>query len=250
MSDSVLAFYDHLATDYHLIFADWDESVMRQGQELHTILESLDAGKPLLDCSCGIGTQAIGLAKLGYQVQATDLSPMSIQRARKEATRFDVQINFNTADMRELESVITDTFDVVISCDNAVPHLLSDADLLQAASSIYNRLNDGGIALISIRDYDAVLETKPQTTPIRILEHENDKWLTFQMWEWHGDIYTLHQFILVEDNLAQWQTKHQVTQYRALRRAELTAMMEQAGFQQVQWHLTGYYQPILTARKI
>ena len=246
MSDTVLSFYDHLASDYHLIFANWDEAVIRQGQELRAILESLHAGKKLLDCSCGIGTQAIGLAKQGYQVYATDLSPMSVQRAKQEATRLEVEIDFNVADMRELESVIMDKFDVIISCDNSVPHLLNDADLEQAAASLYNRLHDGGILLISIRDYDEILEAKPQTTPIRVLENR----LTFQLWEWNEDIYTVHHFILTEDNLAQWQTRHNVREDAALGRADLTRFIEQAGCKDVQWHLSGYYQPVLTARKI
>jgi hypothetical protein len=45
-------------------------------------------------------------------------------------------------------------FDVVISFDNAVPHLLSDAEIQQAFASFYRCIKPGGGCLISVRDYD------------------------------------------------------------------------------------------------
>ena len=88
MDQSVLVFYDNLAEDYHLIFHDWKHAVSVQGEVLNGIICS-KVGSPgnevmsLLDCSCGIGTQAIGLANHGFKVTATDLSPVSVERAKK-----------------------------------------------------------------------------------------------------------------------------------------------------------------------
>ncbi|HSD81583.1 MAG TPA: methyltransferase domain-containing protein [Solirubrobacteraceae bacterium] len=39
----------------------------------------------MLDASCGIGTQAIGLARAGFTVTATDISPVSVERCAREA---------------------------------------------------------------------------------------------------------------------------------------------------------------------
>ncbi|MFD8649883.1 hypothetical protein ACFV1D_18680, partial [Streptomyces mirabilis] len=67
---SVRNFYDELAHDYHLMFRDWDASMAYQAEVLGGLVrESLGAGPhTVLDCSCGIGTQAIGLALAGHQV--------------------------------------------------------------------------------------------------------------------------------------------------------------------------------------
>ena len=83
MSLSSREFYDRLADEYHLIFGNWDEAVKWQGEVLDTLLRSVTGRRSLsiLDCSCGIGTQAIGLALLGHRLTATDLSPRSIERA-------------------------------------------------------------------------------------------------------------------------------------------------------------------------
>ena len=67
MTDSVARFYDQLAASYHLIFPDWAQSVHRQGMILARLIgpEVASEARTVLDCSCGIGTQAIGLAEQG-----------------------------------------------------------------------------------------------------------------------------------------------------------------------------------------
>lgn len=75
-------FYDELAPLYHLVFDNWDASMLRQGQQLSALIESEWQGRrKILDVTCGIGTQAIGLALRGYGVTASDLSSGEIERA-------------------------------------------------------------------------------------------------------------------------------------------------------------------------
>jgi glycine/sarcosine N-methyltransferase len=92
MADDIKRFYDGLAADYHLIFEDWNASITRQSAALAAILER-ECGTPhavrVLDCGCGIGTQALGLASRGFRIMGSDLSPSSIERARAEAERED-----------------------------------------------------------------------------------------------------------------------------------------------------------------
>ena len=86
MSDSskpVSDSYDRMAGLYHLIFRDWDESIERQADQLAGIIRRRwgDGPRSVLDVSCGIGTQAIGLAKRGFSVTASDLSAGAVARA-------------------------------------------------------------------------------------------------------------------------------------------------------------------------
>jgi hypothetical protein len=60
MAEGVKQFYDRLASNYHLIFEDWDASMKRQAAALGTILErecGAPTALPRLDCACGMGTQ-------------------------------------------------------------------------------------------------------------------------------------------------------------------------------------------------
>ncbi|MEQ9033202.1 MAG: class I SAM-dependent methyltransferase, partial [Aggregatilineales bacterium] len=207
----------------------------------------------LYDCSCGIGTQAIGLALQGYTVHATDISPLSVERAQKEASALGLNMTFGVADFRSLTDDVDGKFDVVLSCDNALPHLLTEDDLALAAQNLFSKVKSGGLLLISIRDYDELLKARPHTTPITVLDNvDGNRRIRFQVWDWQGDspIYVLNQFIVSgKDN---WTTHHYQTKYRALQRAEITPFLTQAGFEDVQWHMpetSGYYQPIVTAQK-
>src|SRR3712207_5271557 len=98
--NSTEKFYDDLASQYHLIAQGWKEAVRSQGKTLHKLLGE----RPLnvLDCSCGIGTQAIGLALESHSVFASDLSAQAVERAKKEAEAFQVRMQFAVADFRNL----------------------------------------------------------------------------------------------------------------------------------------------------
>src|SRR5215470_2852958 len=103
---SVRDFYDGLASKYHLVYQDWYAAVERQSAALDRLIRGIHKNPvDVLDCSCGIGTQAIGLARLGYRVQGTDISERSLERARIEAASLGVDIAFAACDFRDLKLV-------------------------------------------------------------------------------------------------------------------------------------------------
>jgi SAM-dependent methyltransferase len=255
MADNVRTFYDELAASYHLIYADWDASVRRQGQALDRIVrEALGDGSwSILDAACGIGTQAIGLALAGHRVRGTDLSPAAVTRAADEARRWDVALDLGVADLRHLDQHVEGTFDVVIACDNALPHLLTDAELHQAAAGIRAKLRPGGLFIGSTRDYDAIVLERPRATSPQVVDDSAGRRISFQVWDWSADgrTYELNLF-LVRQQADGWHTDSYSATYRALQRSELTATLEAAGFADVRWRMppeSGFFQPIVLARR-
>ena len=256
MADSVTEFYDRMSTEYRDNMGwDWESVVRSEGATLHRILES-ELGRKgpctLLDCTCGTGTQAIGLALLGHEVHASDLSPASVERARREAAGFGVSMKFDVADFRNLGATISETFDVVISCDNAIAHCLDDADLGAALSSIRTRLNPGGLLLLSLRDYDALLPGKRRFNNEHVHDRPDGRRIAFQVWDWAGDerSYRNHQFLIRETD-GSYELKHFETELRILRQHQILAAVADAGFTRVRWHApegSGYYQPIVIGR--
>src|SRR5262245_16878769 len=80
----------------------------------------------VLDCACGISTQAIGLAMRGYSVRTTDLSPAAVARAAREAASFGAALTSAVADFCTLKTTMSDPFDVVLCCDNTLAHQLEE----------------------------------------------------------------------------------------------------------------------------
>lgn len=246
------AFYDNLAPQYDKLFLDWNAATREQAVLLDRLFagNGYDRSAKILDCACGIGTQAIGLAALGYFVTASDLSEGALAEARGRAENNHVQIPFVKADFCALSEVFDEQFDIVIAMDNALPHMLS-ADALEAAvRSIANQVKEGGMVVASIRDYDALLKSKPPYSPPYIHQTETGQRVAFQTWHWEGENYRLVQYI-IEDGDA-LQTSKFVCEYRATRREELTNLLIASGCSEVRWLFpeeTGFYQPIVVAKK-
>lgn len=254
-SSRAARFYDDLAADYHLIFSDWKATIQKQGTVLDQVIkrEFAPAPETVLDCSCGIGTQALALAIEGYRVHATDISPSSVERLRKEARLAGLSVSTGVADFRCLENEIQGQFDLVISCDNAIPHLITDQELNQAMSSIYSRIRPGGFFLASIRNYDELIKDCPTGTPPTEYFGSEGRRVTFQLWRWASDrkSYEMELF-LMKEKAEFWDVFSRTSVYRALKRGEFEKSLKACGFKKIRWHFpedTEYFQPIVTAHK-
>ena len=244
------SFYDELAESYHLIFDDWDAAILRQRDVLARLLPVAANGKRVLDCACGIGTQAMGLAMLGFSVEGSDPSEPSINRARHEATVRGIRVEFRVDDMRSLSAAPFNSYDAIIAMDNAVPHLQSDDDIKEALGTIRDRLRSGGIVLISLRDYGPLMTQRMSSTPASLYFDGKFRRFVHQVWDWRDNRrYVLHLFITMQVPDG-WQTRHFVGQYRAVTPSEVAALAMHAGFDDVRILApgeTGYYQPVVRA---
>lgn len=244
-------FYDRLAPYYHLIFADWEASIARQATILDRLIrqEWGSEVRSVLDVSCGIGTQALGLSQRGYDITASDLSPKAIERARREAEARDLDIDFSVADMRQAHEHHRCPFDLLISCDNSVPHLLSDAAIRKAFASFYRCLRPGGGCLISVRDYSREDRSGTKVVSYGVRHAQGRKYLVFQVWEHDGPCYDLSMYI-VEDVGGEEGIAHIFrTRYYAVLPERLEELLRQAGFRAVHWAESEFYQPVLVGSK-
>lgn len=250
--DIVQTFYDNLASQYDKLFSDWQETTKEQAIILDKLFsaEGFDKSAQILDCACGIGTQAIGLASIGYNVTASDISNAEIAQAKERALQNNADITFEIADFRELEKIFSKQFDIIIAMDNALPHMLTSDDLESAVKSIVGRLASGGIFVASIRDYDELLRNKPPYSPPYIHKTDEGQRVSFQVWEWEDENYKLTQYIIDDEKTLQ--VSKFDCEYRATRRQELTDMLLRYGCSDVQWKFPEdmtFYQPIVVARK-
>ena len=246
-------FYDQLSPFYHLIYNNWEADIAQQAKALSQVVYGQWGrnAKSVLDVSCGIGTQSIGLAALGFRVTGSDLSPEAVERAKREAASRSLSISFSVCDMRQVGERQGNDYDVVLSGDNSVPHLLCDEEILLALRGMYACLRPGGGCVITIRDYDKEERGQGIVKPYGIREEGGKRYLIWQIWDFEGEQYALSMYF-IEDDKASGTAKTRVmrSRYYAISPGRLLALMEQAGFDDVK-RLDGvFFQPVLVGTKI
>lgn len=239
-------FYAGLAPFYHLIYPNWDASIKRQADMLNSVIrERWGRASDVLDVSCGIGTQAIGLAQLGYNVTASDLSPEEVERAKREAVTRNLSIAFSVADMRFAHDHHAREFDVVLSADNSVPHLLSDEDILVAFRQFYACTRQAGGCIVTVRDYEKEDLSKQQVKPYGIREEEGVRRLVWQVWDPHPPTYDVTLYLTEDRGEVECTTHVMRSTYYAIGIPRLMDLMSEAGFSEVKRLDGRFFQPMI-----
>ncbi|CAF1299848.1 unnamed protein product [Rotaria sordida] len=141
-------------------------------------------------------------------------------------------------------------FDIVISYDNSIPHLLIDEDILSTLKQIYSCLRPGDGCLITIRDYDREQRTdKNIVKPYGKAKIENDKrYVALQVWDFDETNFYHYDFTLyiIEEDL---KPKNIVIHamrslYYAISSDKLIKLMNDAGFINVNRLDECFYQPV------
>ena len=246
------SYYDDLAPYYRYLFPDWEKSVIRQAKILDGLIQEYFGAQArrLLDAACGIGTQTIGLAQLGYTLVASDISAAELEAAAREAQRRSLKVEFYRSDMRALRSVHQGRFDVVLALDNAIPHLLSEADILLAFEQFYACAADDGGCMLSVRDYARMERSGRQFYPRTVHQTAEGRVILFDIWDYDGDYYDFTTYV-VEDQGEQGVCTQAIRggRYFCVSIATLERLLRQAGFERVVVELEKFYQPILIGLK-
>lgn len=244
------AFYAGLTPLYHLIYPDWGKSIRAQGEMLDSVIcEEWGPIAEILDVSCGIGTQVLGLSRLGYDVTASDLSPEEVERARQEASKRELSVAFSVADMRRAFDHHQRRFDVVISCDNSVPHLLSNGDILAAMKQFYYCTRPGGGCIITVRDYEKEDLTRQQVKSYGIREDNGIRWLLWQVWDPHPMTYDVTMYFVEDHGESVCKTHTFRARYYAISIPKLITLMQQAGFEDVRRLDDRFFQPMIVGTR-
>lgn len=248
---AIVSFYDQLAPWYHLLYPDWEASIVRQGAALAALLEScgISAGSKVFDVSCGIGTQTIGLAQLGYIVEASDLSPLMVMRTQSELSKRGLNASVLVGDMRDLSRIHLTSADAIVACDNAVTHCADDAEILATFRELYKGLRQGGVAVLSLRDFSAMERRNPDVHVFHPHQIGQRRYLAQQLWEWDGDRYDLRLYLTEEWPAGQCETRVLSCRVYAVSVRRVLALLASAGFSTVERRDGVLFQPVLLAIK-
>ncbi len=100
----------------------------------------------VLDIGCGLGDNAIYLAKSGHHVTGLDISPTALITAERRAADAKVDVRFAVADSTKLDGY-TDKFDTVV--DSGMFHCLDDDGQRAYAAAAHRATRSGATLLLS-----------------------------------------------------------------------------------------------------
>jgi SAM-dependent methyltransferase len=230
-------FYDAIAEYYPLFYRDWETQLEREGLSLRALFRNKGITR-VLDPSCGAGTQAIALARLGFDVVAADPSDGMLRKAQEIAQNSDLRgaLEFHRSDFLHIENVTSGPFDAVVTKGNALPHLLTDAEIELTLHTFFSLLRPGGLLVIGMRDFAPFMESRPRFLPGFTHElSDGSEFITFDIWEWQEGppvIATQNLFIVCGKSDNYTTIKRQVI-FRPLSTDEVKVVLLEAGFEDI-----------------
>ena len=139
---------------------------MSEANDVDSLLQKWGTGgTSIIVYGCGTGKHDRCLKSLGYKIKGIDLSEKMIQKARNEAEKEGIDIDYEVADIRYYASI--EKYDAVISLFHVMSYQNSNEDIISAFHSARNALNKGGLFLFDSWYGPGVLTDRPS---VRIKE--------------------------------------------------------------------------------
>jgi SAM-dependent methyltransferase len=147
--------YESLAEVYEWLISEAKLAPAEFAASFGDVVSLLPSGAHVLDCSCGTGQLAVGLAGLGMQVVATDASEAMVRRTAELSEEFRAPVRTVRAGWHELpDHFDDDTFDVVFCVGNSLHHAVGAEGRAAALESMSRLLRRGGRLVLTSRTWE------------------------------------------------------------------------------------------------
>lgn len=155
--------------DYLYFYTPRAEAVTEADVDAVWRLLELERGTRLLDLACGHGRIANPLAERGVRVTGLDATQLFLERARQEAARRQIEVEYVHGDMRSLPWA-DGCFDRVLSWFTSFGYF-DDDDNRRVLREAHRVLRPGGMLLI---ENNNLAELLPRWLPSVVIERDGD----------------------------------------------------------------------------
>ena len=173
--------YDTIAAVYDFLVPD---ALLTPQGSADAFAEHVEPGERVLDCACGTGTLAVGLALRGCNVAATDASPAMVRRAARLAAEYGASVAVSGGTWVALAGRGWEgTFDVVFCVGNSLPHAPGRAARRAALRAMAGCLRPGGLLVVTSRDWEQVRDAGTRLdVGARLVERDGRRGLPIYAW--------------------------------------------------------------------
>ncbi|MDR6552662.1 methyltransferase domain-containing protein [Paenibacillus qinlingensis] len=150
--------------DYYAKFDEWgrlDREPIEFTVNWHYMKAYLPQSGHVLDNGAGPGKYAMELAKLGYNVTLSDLTPNLVELAKGKASELglaDKFQGFHTLNATSLGGISDDSFDASLML-GPLYHLQDEGDRIAAAKELYRVTKNDGIVFVAFQSRMRMLLT-------------------------------------------------------------------------------------------
>jgi ubiquinone/menaquinone biosynthesis C-methylase UbiE len=201
---------------------------------LADVLGTLAPGAAVLDCACGIGTDALALARRGFTVTATDGSESMVARARERLAGSASQVNVLQSRWEDLPAKLTDRFDLAMCLGNAIVHTGSRRAMAESLHAIRRVLKPGGTIVVDSRNWELMYSSWPRIVPAsHVRERRGVRCACLYIWTIPEsfDRPCETEIVFLFENGARELTYHRYElAFQPFRHADLREAVESAGF--------------------
>jgi len=148
--------YDTLAPVYDFLLPEALVTPEGTADAFAPYLEPLGPGARVLDCACGAGQLAVGLALRGFAVSASDLSPEMVARTRALAAERGVAVDAATCAWDDLGRHGWPPFDAVMCVGNSLAHAAGRDGRRRALRAMAGLVGPGGRLVLTSRNWELV----------------------------------------------------------------------------------------------
>lgn len=156
----------HLAHIYSWMMGDFEARVDEFGEFLR--LHGIVPGVPealAIDLGAGHGIQSVALARAGFSVVAVDCNAQLLQEIEENSRGYAVEII--DGDMRQVRAFAEREPELIVCCGDTLAHLESMDDVRKFIADCAQTLAQGGLLLLSFRDYSHALTGDERFIPVK-----------------------------------------------------------------------------------
>lgn len=205
-------------------------------EENRDVLALADPNDRILDCSCGIGTLGIALARLGYRVSCADGSQGMIDQAMIAAKNACVDLPLQCCLWADLADRFSDRFDLVFCLGNAIGHVRDSEEMVRSLCGMRAVLSDRGRLVLDSRNWGHIRKQRTRFTHYPWRERAGQRCLPIYIWNFPEDFEAAHtiEVVLVFEAGKDISIRSYTIVYYPFRLEDLIGRLRRAGFREIE----------------